>query len=135
MKKVVLVLVLNLFCYVGFAQDKSESGLSDDNKVYVQVDEIAKPAGGMQDFYMKFANKFKAPIINDRSISQVRVMLSFVVEKDGSLSDIKVLRDPGYGVGDEVVRVLRSMNKWKPALNKGEVVRTQFTLPITIQVN
>ncbi len=61
-------------------------------------------------------------------------MLGFVVEKDGTLTDIKVLRDPGYGIGKVAEKVLRSMPKWKPAVQNGRSVRSQFTLPITIQV-
>ena len=44
------------------------------------------------------------------------------------------MRDPGYGVGQEAIRVLKTMPKWKPALNKGKAVRSQFTLPVTIRV-
>lgn len=105
----------------------------DDNKVYVAVEVQAGPAGGMQGFYKKFASSFVAPEV-DEGVSQIRVMLSFVVEKDGSFTDVKVLRDPGYGAGKEAMRVLKSMPNWKPAIQNGRPVRSQFTLPITIQV-
>lgn len=105
----------------------------DDNKVYVAVEVQAGPTGGMQGFYKKFASSFNAPEV-DEGVSQIRVMLSFVVEKDGSFTDVKVLRDPGYGAGKEAIRVLKNMPNWKPAIQNGRAVRSQFTLPITIQV-
>ena len=59
-----------------------------------------------------------------------RVFVSFVVEKDGSISNIKVLRDIGGGCGAEVVRVVKLMPKWKPGTQKGKPVRVQFNLPV-----
>lgn len=105
----------------------------EDNKVYVAVEVQAGPAGGLPGFYKKFSSSFQAPEV-DEGVSQIRVMLSFVVEKDGSFTDVKVLRDPGYGAGKEAIRVLKSMPNWKPAIQNGRPVRSQFTLPITIQV-
>ena len=58
------------------------------------------------------------------------VYVTFVVEKDGSLSDIKILQDIGAGCGEEAVRVIKAMPKWIPAKQKGEKVRMQFNLPI-----
>lgn len=102
------------------------------NKVYALVDVLAAPHEGMQKFYQTFAANFKPPKIT--GTSQVRLMIAFVVEIDGSFSDIKVLRDPGFGAADEAVRALKMMPKWKPGLLKGEAVRCQFTLPITINI-
>ncbi|UOK43601.1 MULTISPECIES: energy transducer TonB [Flavobacterium] len=113
--------------------DKAAAVVEDDNKVYVAVEVQAGPNGGMPGFYKKFASSFSAPEV-DEGVSQIRVMLSFVVEKDGSFTDVKVLRDPGYGAGKEAIRVLKSMPNWKPAIQNGRPVRSQFTLPITIQV-
>lgn len=113
----------------------TESKQSEEEKkpVYGLVDVAAAPREGMQKFYESFANTFKAPKVS--GLSQVRVMLGFVVETDGSLSEIKVLRDPGFGFGEEAVRALELMPKWKPGLLNGEAVRCQFTLPITIKVS
>lgn len=61
-------------------------------------------------------------------------MLAFVVEKDGSFSDIKVLRDLGFGDGAEAIRVLQLMPRWTSSLLEGKPVRSQFTFPITIKV-
>jgi len=57
-----------------------------------------------------------------------RLLLTFTVKADGQLSDIGLLRDIGYGIGEEVVRVLENSPKWKPSTQKGQPVQVQFTL-------
>jgi len=61
-----------------------------------------------------------------------RVVASFVVEKDGTLSDIKVIRSIGYGTEDEVLRILKSMPKWIPGEQNGKKVRCSYVIPIMI---
>jgi len=112
---------------------QGSGGDGDGNQIYFAVEKQAGPSGGMQAFYKSFASKYNAPEV-DEGVRQIRVMLQFVVEKDGSFTDIKVVRDPGYGAGREAMRVLRSMAKWTPAEQNGRKVRSQFTLPITINV-
>ncbi len=104
----------------------------DENKIFHITSEAAEPYEGMASFGKNFISKFR--MIEVPNSSKVQVILSFVVEKDGSLTDIKVLRDPGYGAGREAIRVLKAMPKWKPAKQDSRNVRSQFTLPITIQV-
>ncbi|MBO7540440.1 MAG: energy transducer TonB, partial [Bacteroidales bacterium] len=63
-----------------------------------------------------------------------KVYVSFVVEKDGSISNVKVLRDIGYGCGEEAVRVVKAMPRWKPGMQRGKNVRVQYTLPLNFQL-
>ncbi|MBR5029263.1 MAG: energy transducer TonB, partial [Bacteroidales bacterium] len=63
-----------------------------------------------------------------------RVFVTFVVEKDGSIANPKVLRDIGGGCGEEAIRVVRSMPKWKPGKQRGKAVRVQFNLPVMFQL-
>lgn len=109
--------------------DEREGG----NDIVHFTTERAEPLGGMANFSQMFISKFRVIHVPDNT-RKVQVILSFVVEKDGSITDIKVLRDPGYGTGTEAIRVLKSMPKWKPARQDNRTVRSQFTLPITIQV-
>lgn len=108
-------------------------GEEDGNKIFIAVQVTASPPGGMAGFTKTFISRFRTPDI-DSSVKKIQVIVKFIVEKDGSLTDITVLRDPGYGAGKEAVRVLQNMPKWKPAVQNGKNVRSQFTLPITIQV-
>jgi protein TonB len=66
----------------------------------------------------------------------MRILVSFVVEKDGSMTDIQVKRDPGYGLGKEAIRVLKSLKtKWVPGMIGTKPVRTSYSLPITVQMD
>ncbi len=89
--------------------------------------------GGMNGFYSSIMRNFNIPEVNEDMTK--KIMVSFVVEKDGSMSDIKILKDPGSGLGDEAKRVLSAMTeKWSPGEINGEAVRTSFALPIVIKI-
>ena len=89
--------------------------------------------GGLDKFYKKVSDEFEAPQTAEHIT--LRVYVSFVVEKDGSMSNITVLRDPGYGAGKEAIRVLKSIKtKWSPGKINNKAVRTAYNLPITINV-
>ena len=103
--------------------------VEEDNTVYNTAGIEVKPdfPGGIAKFY-EFVNKnFNAP-----EDAAGRIMVTFVVEKDGSLTDIKV-RDIGYGTGAEAMRVLKKSPKWSPGEQNGKKVRCTFSLPISIQ--
>ena len=90
--------------------------------------------GGINKFYTYVGNNFEKPELD--SEMAIRVSVSFVIEKDGSMTDIRVLKDPGYGLGAEAIRVLKSLKtKWSPGILDGKAVRTSYNLPITIQTN
>lgn len=90
--------------------------------------------GGLSEFYKDVANRFRTPEVANATI--MKVYVSFVVEPDGTLSNIKALRDPGYGMGAEAIRVLKSLKaKWTPGKKAGRAVRTAYNLPITVKVN
>ena len=64
-----------------------------------------------------------------------KVIITFVVEKDGSINEIKILRDIGYGCAEEAKRVVKLMPKWKPAKQRGKAVRQQFVLPVIFNLS
>lgn len=97
------------------------------------LDKLPEFPGGMIKFYTFVGNTFNKPDIDD--ISSLKIYVSFVIEKDGSMSNIKVLRDPGYGLGDEAVRVLKSLKtKWIPGIINSKPVRTAYNLPIAVEM-
>ncbi|HUH25036.1 MAG TPA: hypothetical protein VLY87_00275 [Flavobacterium sp.] len=102
----------------------------DDIKSFVQ--HKATPKEGLKTFYQNFVQEFVSPDL-PKNINEVTIRLKFVVEKDGSFSNIQILDDK-QGVGNEAVRVLKLMPEWNPAQHQGNVVRSSFTLPIKIRV-
>ncbi|MBC5838567.1 energy transducer TonB [Flavobacterium muglaense] len=104
----------------------------DDNQIYNTAGIEVKPEfpGGMDKFYKFVGNNYRAP---EEEGLKGKVYVTFVVEKDGSLTDIKVLRDIGYGTGKEAIRVLNKCPRWNPGVQNGKPVRVLYSLPITIQ--
>jgi protein TonB len=104
----------------------------EDNTVYNMAGVEVKPEypGGIQKFYDFVSKNYQAP---EEPGLNGKVMVSFTVEKDGSLTDIRVLKDIGYGTGKEAERVLRKSTRWAPAEQNGKKVRCTYQLPITIQ--
>lgn len=89
--------------------------------------------GGLEAFYKAINTNFKIPKV-DHDMS-AKIYVSFIIEEDGSMSDIKVVRDPGYGLGDEAVRVIKLIKeKWQPETQDGKPVKASYTLPITINI-
>jgi protein TonB len=106
--------------------------VEEDNTVYNTAGIEVKPdfPGGMDKFNAFVAKNYQAP---EEEGLKGKVYVTFVVEKDGSLTDIKVLRDIGYGTGKEAIRVLNKCPKWSPGEQNGKKVRCTFSLPISIQ--
>jgi beta-lactamase regulating signal transducer with metallopeptidase domain len=88
---------------------------------------------GLEAFYKYIGTNYKIPEEVTKNKLKGKVFASFIVEKDGSLSNIKILRDMGYGTGEETVRVLKESPKWKPGKIDGKPVRTMYSLPISIK--
>jgi hypothetical protein len=86
--------------------------------------------GGMIEFYKFMGANYKIPA---ELKGNGRVYIKFMVEKDGSLSEFEILRDMGFGTGEEAIRVLKLSPKWIPGKDKNEPVRVQYSLPITLQ--
>nr|WP_315151749.1 M56 family metallopeptidase [uncultured Flavobacterium sp.] len=132
-------------CVESVAQVKTENPIKDVNQpvetkaINIQNNEIHslahvsdKPTfpGGIEKFYQFVGTNFKTP---SEPNLKGKIYITFIIEKDGSLSDFKILRDIGYGTGDEAVRVLKLSPKWIPGKIDGNPVKVMYSLPITIQ--
>jgi len=105
-----------------------------DNGTHVAAVLDKQPAfpGGMNKFYAYVAQNFKTP--ETQLSNTIKVYVSFVIEKDGTMTDIKVPRNPGFGLDKEAIRVLKSLKtKWSPGILNGLPVRTSYNLPIVVQ--
>lgn len=132
--------------YLTCRKEENENGkieyvvdLSYENTNYVSIDSetivtvVEEPAmfpGGVEALITFLSKNVTYPQEARETGTQGIVYVTFVVEKDGSISDIKILQDIGAGCGEEAVRVVKAMPKWIPAKHKGEKVRMQFNLPI-----
>lgn len=105
---------------------------SVSDKIYEMSAVEAKPyfGGGLRKFYEYIGMNFRVPEIEGL---KGKVLVSFVVETDGSLTDIEVLKHIGYGTKEEAIRVLKKCPKWNPATHNGVPVRCVYSLPISIQ--
>lgn len=111
----------------------SNGSATGGGTIETMVDVAPLYPGGLEKFYRDVAHRFRIPEI--QNATSIKVFVSFVVEPDGTLSNIKS-RDPGYGLGAEAIRVLKSLKAvWKPGMKGGKAVRTAYSLPITVKVN
>lgn len=112
-----------------------QAAVTEDTNVYSLAGIEVKPdfPGGLAKFYKYISDEFNAP--TDSGFPGGKIFVSFVVEKDGSLTDIKVARDPGYRTKEEAIRVLKACRKWTPGVQNGKKVRVLYSLPITLQAS
>lgn len=97
-----------------------------------QVEQEPQYPGGLGEFYKLIAKNYRAPNLSGVSGT---VIMSFIIEKDGSLTDLKVVKDLGYGTGEEAIRVLKLSLLWQPATQRGVPVRCRYSIPIKINNN
>jgi protein TonB len=105
--------------------------MQDKSKVFTVVEQEPKFPGGEDAFAKFLGTNIKYPAEMKQKKVQGKVFVSFIVEADGSLSTMKILRDLGYGSGKESVRVLSMSPKWQPGVQNGKKVRVQYTIPIS----
>ena len=104
-------------------------------EIYQIVQEMPSPIGGLEAFYAYLNKNLKYPPHAARMNIQGRVFMAFVVEKDGSLTDITVMKGIGAGCDEEAIRVLQNAPKWKPGKQRGVPVRVRYSFPFVFQLN
>ncbi len=98
------------------------------------VESSAEPIGGMEAFFKHVSKNIKYPPQARRMQVEGKVFVQFVINKDGSLTDIIVIKGIGAGCDEEAVKVLESSPRWKPGKQRGVPVRQRMVLPITFQL-
>ncbi|MDD2488881.1 MAG: energy transducer TonB [Bacteroidales bacterium] len=125
----------NVSATVGKIEIKEDDEeVQEETVIFTVVEQEAAFPGGIQKLNEYLATSIKYPQQAKETGTRGRVMLTFVVERDGSITDIKVLRDIGSGCGEEAKRVVKEMPKWQPAKQRGKAVRQQFVLPVTFNL-
>lgn len=103
---------------------------SKEEIIFEDVDEPAMFPGGLDGLIAFLSQNIEYPQEARETGTEGIVYVTFVVEKDGSVSNVKILQNLYGGCGEEAVRVVKAMPKWTPAKHKGKRVRMQFNLPI-----
>ncbi|MBQ1909719.1 MAG: energy transducer TonB [Bacteroidaceae bacterium] len=107
----------------------------DDDRIFDIVEENAQFPGGDEACFKWLSEHIKYPSICQEQGVQGRVIVSFVVNKDGSIVDVKTLRSPDSNLSKEAERVVKLMPKWKPARQGNKTVRSRFNLPVLFRLN
>jgi protein TonB len=99
------------------------------------VEEMPEPIGGMENMYAYLQSILKYPEVARNNGIQGQVFLEFVVEKDGSISNVKVLVGVYPELDQEAIRAVKLLPKWKPGKQMGKPVRTYFSIPIRFTIS
>lgn len=107
-----------------------EEEVVEEAPIFTVVESMPEFKGGMAELYKYLSNNIKYPVMAKESGIQGKVYVTFVVERDGSITDVRVLRGIGGGCDEEAVRVVQSMPRWTPGKQRGKPVRVQYNLPV-----
>lgn len=119
---------------VKVTDNKPEVTEEGTDLLFQSVEIDPAPPGGMATFMRYVGANYDYPQEAIDAGVNGQVQLTFVVEKDGSLTDLKIIKDLGYGTGEAAVRVLQSSSKWSPGIQNGRTVRVAYTLPIRLNL-
>jgi TonB family protein len=97
---------------------------------FVPVEAPPEFPGGLEPFSQYVYKKIKYPPYERENGIQGKAYISFVVERDGSLTDFKIVSAPSKGLGEEALRLIKDSPKWKPGIQNGRPVRVQYTVPV-----
>lgn len=106
----------------------------DQNKIYDVVEEMPQFPGGPSALFEFISRNVQYPVVAEENGVQGRVLCSYVVEPDGSISDIKVVKSVDPSLDKEAVRVVSSMPRWIPGKQNGILVRVKYTVPVTFRL-
>ena len=107
----------------------------EDDQPFVKVEQMPSFMGGdLMTFRNWVQSKVRFPQIAQENNISGRVLLQFVIEKDGSLTNIQVLQTPDSSLSDEAIRVLKTSPKWTPGKQRNQAVRVKYTLPIDFRI-
>lgn len=119
------------------ADSKSAQGVNsqkEDKTIFMVVEEMPEYPGGIQNLMKFLMENVKYPVSAQENKIQGRVFCQFVIDTDGTPTDIKVVRSVDPALDAEAMRVIGIMPKWKPGMQRGQKVRVQYTLPINFSL-
>ncbi|NGM60969.1 energy transducer TonB [Sphingobacterium sp. SGG-5] len=111
-----------------------EGGTGDGERIFESVEINPSPKEGMDAFRRWIADNYQYPAGAIDAGVKGTVTVSFVVERNGELTDIKILKDLSYGTGQAAINLLKRAKKWNPGIQNGRPVRVAYTLPIRLDL-
>ena len=109
--------------------------ITEDNTPFLTVEENPSFTGGTSEMYKFLAKNLKYPVAAQRANVQGKVFLKFIIEKDGSITAVDVMKGIGFGCDEEAARVVKLMPNWKAGRQNGRNVRVMFTIPVFFKLN
>jgi protein TonB len=106
----------------------------EETKVFDVVEQMPSFPGGPAALMQFLSSNIKYPVVAEENGVQGRVVCTFVVEKDGSITDVKVVKSVDPSLDKEAMRVVKSMPKWIPGKQNGSAVRVKYTVPVTFRL-
>jgi protein TonB len=132
MKRLAFLLSAIFLTNIAFCQE--EVKVSDDEAIFFVVEVQPEFPGGMDSMYAFIQKNLIYPEKAKAEGIEGRVFITFTIEKDGSVSNVKILRGIGGGCDEAAKEVIEKMPKWKPGTQRGKPVRVQFNLPIKFEL-
>ena len=132
MKKILLTAFAVTFLFTVKGQSVTITN-KDSGKVFTSVETTPKFPGGFEQFYHYLSTNIHYPDQSYKNNEQGLVVVVMVVEKDGSLSNIRVVRSVSPLLDQEAIRVMGICPKWIPAMQNGQIVRAKYAVPITFK--
>ena len=133
MKKLILMLLMAVCCLMTAHAQKTVVSQTNQ-KVFDTVEQMPEYPGGMQAMIAFLQTNMKYPEDAAKQKVEGRVMVQFIVETDGSISDVHVAKQVFPSLDAEAIRVVQAMPKWTPGKEKGNVVRVKYNLPIVFRM-
>lgn len=106
----------------------------EETKVFDVVEEMPQFPGGQAALLEYLAKNIKYPVVAEENGIQGKVIVTFVVERDGSITDVKVVKSVDPSLDKEAARVVKSMPKWQPGKQNGSAVRVKYTVPVQFRL-
>lgn len=116
--------------YVPTKVEVEDEESAEERQIFMVVESMPEFPGGEAALHQYLAENIKYPQMAKESGIQGRVFVTFVVERDGRVTDVRVMRGIGGGCDEEAIRVVQNMPKWTPGKQRGKPVRVQFNLPV-----
>ena len=135
MKRLIIMSLMATCCLTTVLAQKTVVSQKDQKvEPFDVVEDMPAFPGGMEAMIQFISSNIQYPADAQKQKVDGRVLVNFVVEKDGSITEVKVIKPAFPSLDAEAIRVVKAMPKWKPGYQRGQAVRVQFTMPINFSL-